>query len=518
MPVKNTSPESDVKDNPRYDLFIIGGGINGTGIARDAAGRGLRTLLVEQTDLAAGTSSASSKLIHGGLRYLEHYEFRLVRESLHERELLWRMAPHLVRPLRFILPHHKNLRPAFILRLGLFLYDHMGGRKLLRKTKSLNLRKDPKGAALNPIFRKGFEYSDCWVDDARLVVTNALAAKKRGAHILNGYRFLSAVREDGDWRISIESPSGETVEVFADAVVNAAGPWVETALRNCITTEAAMSHARLVKGSHIVVPKLYEGPQCYTFQNADKRVIFAIPYEQDFTLIGTTDVPFSGDPAKVSASDEEINYLCDVVSGYFDKAVKPEDVVWSYAGIRPLYDDGADSPSATTRDYHLDLDTREDTLPLMSVFGGKITTYRRLAEEAMEKLSPFLTMDRDDWTDYTPLPGGNLPPDITPAKSLKHFKAEMRTRYSWLEGATVDRLCNAYGNRVERLIGDASSLAEIGTHFGAGLYEKEVRYLVEEEWARTAEDILWRRSKLGLRLSEKQQNALDLWMQANLHE
>lgn len=510
------SLDEALQSDPSCDLFIIGGGINGTGIARDAAGRGLRTILVEQTDLAAGTSSASSKLIHGGLRYLEHYEFRLVQESLKERELLWRIAPHLVRPLRFILPHHKKLRSAFILRLGLFLYDHIGGRKLLRKTKTLNLRKDPKGEPLQDQFRKGFEYSDCWVDDARLVVTNALAAKKRGAHILNGYRFLNAVREDRDWRVTVEAPGGEKLEFTADAVVNAAGPWVEKTLQNCITSESAMSHARLVKGSHIVVPKLYDGAQCYTFQNADKRVVFAIPYEDDYTLIGTTDVPFAGDPAKVEASEAEINYLCDVASRYFKKPVAPEDVVWSYAGIRPLYDDGADNPSATTRDYHLELDMREDTLPLLSIFGGKITTYRRLAEEAMEKLEPFLSFSLDDWTDYTPLPGGNLPEDITPAKSLKHFKSEMRTHFAWLDGAVVDRLCNAYGNRITRLLDGASGLDDMGTHFGAGLYEREVRYLVTEEWARTAEDVLWRRSKLGLRLTPGQQSALDVWMKTNL--
>ncbi|MFC4349467.1 glycerol-3-phosphate dehydrogenase [Kordiimonas lipolytica] len=502
-------------DPIRCDLFVIGGGINGTGIARDAAGRGLKTVLVEQTDFAAGTSSASSKLIHGGLRYLEHYEFRLVRESLKERETLWRMAPHLVRPLRFILPHHRGLRPAFILRLGLFLYDHLGGRKLLRKTKSLNLRKDPKGTPLKSRFKKGFEYSDCWVDDARLVIANALAAKRRGATLLNGHRFLDAVREDRDWRIRVEAPGGKVIEFQADALVNAAGPWVEKTLRDCIMSEDAHSHARLVKGSHIVVPAFYDGPRCYTFQNPDKRVIFAIPYEEKYTLLGTTDVPFSGDPAKVEASEAEINYLCAAASEYFEKSVQPEDVIWSYAGIRPLYDDGEVNPSATTRDYHLDLDTREDTLPLLSVFGGKITTYRCLAEEAMEKLSPFLTFSLDDWTGYTPLPGGSLPEDVTPAKALKHFKAEMRTRFSWLEGETVDRMCNAYGSRIRTVLEGTESLDGMGTHFGAGLYEAEVRYLMREEWARTAEDILWRRSKLGLRLSKNEQAALAAWMSAN---
>lgn len=501
-------------ETTRCDLFIIGGGINGTGIARDAAGRGLKTVLVEQTDLAAGTSSASSKLIHGGLRYLEHYEFHLVRESLQEREILWRMAPHLVRPLRFVLPHHKGLRPVFILRLGLFIYDHIGGRKLLRKTKSLNLKKDAKGDPLKHGFRKGFEYSDCWVDDARLVVTNALAAHRRGATILNRHKFISAVREDRDWRITVEAPGGERLEFQADALVNAAGPWVENALQSCIMSDEAHSHARLVKGSHIIVPAIYDGRQCYTFQNADKRVIFAIPYEGQYTLLGTTDVPFSGDPAKVEASAAEIQYLCDAANEYFDKRIKADDVVWSYAGIRPLYDDGEINPSATTRDYHLDLDTREDTLPLLSVFGGKITTYRRLAEEAMEALAPFLSFNQENWTGYAPLPGGDLPTDVTPAKSLKHFKAEMYTRYDWLDDAIVSRMVNAYGSRIERVLRGASSVEDLGQHFGAGLYESEVRYLMREEWAQTADDILWRRSKLGLKLTATEKDTLASWMKA----
>lgn len=490
------------------DVFIIGGGINGTGIARDAAGRGFRTVLVEQTDLAAGTSSASSKLIHGGLRYLEHYEFRLVRESLQERELLWGMAPHLIRPLRFILPHHKDLRPAFILRLGLFLYDHIGGRKLLRKTRTINLRRDEKGHPLKALFRKGFEYSDCWVDDARLVVANALAAQEKGAQILNGYRFTGARRENGVWCIDVAAPDGKTLTFHAKALVNAAGPWVEKALGRCSLNGKATSHARLVKGSHIVVPRLYEGAQCYTFQNADNRVIFAIPYEDDFTLIGTTDVPFSGDPATVEASSEEIDYLCGVASSYFDTTVKPEDVVWTYSGIRPLFDDGNENPSATTRDYHLDMNAQDGATPLLSIFGGKITTYRRLAEEAMEELFPHLPPPPRNWSASEPLPGGTLPPGITPAKALKAFKKEWRARLGWLDGAVVDRLCNAYGTRMDMLMEGADNMDAMGTHFGAGLYEREVRFLIGHEWARTMHDILWRRSKLGLRLSAEQQKRL----------
>lgn len=497
------------------DLLIIGGGINGTGIARDAAGRGLKVALVEQTDLAAGTSSASSKLIHGGLRYLEHYEFRLVRESLMERETLWRLAPHLIRPLRFVLPHHSGLRPAFILRLGLFLYDHLGGRKLLRKTKTINLRRDDRGAPLRPSFKKGFEYSDCWVDDARLVTLNAVEAHERGADILVGYRFLSAVREDQYWLITVLTPDGQKREFHAKALINAAGPWVEKALSNCIVTESFESRARLVKGSHIIVPKLYDGDQCYTFQNKDKRVVFAIPYERDYTLIGTTDVPFAGDPAQVAASDGEVSYLCAAASDYFSAPIAPDDVVSTYAGIRPLYDDGAANASATTRDYHLELDTREETLPLLSIFGGKITTYRRLAEEALDHLAPFFSYQSDPWTDYAPLPGGSLPDADDPADALKLFKRELQEKYPWLDTAVANRMADAYGSRVRFILEGKSSTADLGLDFSCGLYEAEVRYLIQKEWARTGEDILWRRSKLGLHMTTEAQQRLDLWVKAN---
>lgn len=517
------SPETRYRPQPRHpeggatpvDIFIIGGGINGTGIARDAAGRGLKIALVEQTDLAAGTSSASSKLIHGGLRYLEHYEFRLVRESLMERETLWRLAPHLIRPLRFVLPHHSGLRPAFILRLGLFLYDHLGGRKLLGKTKTLNLRKDHRGNPLKSHFKKGFEYSDCWVDDARLVTLNALEAHERGAKILVGYRFLSAVREDQYWLITVQTPGGSQIEFHAKALVNAAGPWVEKALGNCIVTESFESRARLVKGSHIIVPKLYEGTQCYTFQNKDNRVIFSIPYEDNYTLIGTTDVPFAGDPAQVAASDAEISYLCAAASDYFREPVTPGDIVSSYAGIRPLYDDGAANASATTRDYHLELDTREDTLPLLSIFGGKITTYRRLAEEVLDHLQPFFSQQGAPWTDYAPLPGGNLPDANSPGEALDLFKATLRETYTWLDASVTDRLAEAYGSRAQAILEGKSSVEDLGADFSCGLYEAEVRYLIVKEWARSGEDILWRRSKLGLHMPLEAQYRLDIWVRAN---
>lgn len=500
---------------PDCDLFIIGGGINGTGIARDAAGRGLKVILVEQNDLASATSSASSKLIHGGLRYLEHYEFRLVRESLQERETLWQLAPHLIRPLRFVLPHHKGLRPAFILRLGLFLYDHIGGRKMLPPTETLKLREVTEGEPLRQRYEKGFEYSDCWVDDARLVIANALGAKERGATILNGHRFIRAVREDQDWRIMVEDPAGKQREYTATAVVNAAGPWVEPVLHNCVITSELESRARLVKGSHIVVPKLYDGDQCYTFQNHDRRVIFAIPYEQEYTLIGTTDVPFYGEPASVHASDAEVSYLCAAASAYFEKPVEPDDLVASYAGIRPLYDDGAQNASATTRDYHLDLDVREDALPLLSIFGGKVTTYRRLAEEAMEKLSPFFSYLCDDWTGYIPLPGGIMPEAETPADAFALLLQEMRDLYPWLDADIMHRMTRAYGSTVRTILDGSISIKDLGDHFGAGLYEVEVRHLIEHEWARSADDILWRRSKLGLHMSKDDRNRLELWIDLN---
>ena len=475
-----------------YDLLVIGGGINGAGIARDAAGRGLKVLLVEQGDLAGATSSASSKLIHGGLRYLEHYEFRLVREGLAEREVLLRLAPHIIRPLRFVLPHDASLRPVWMIRAGLFLYDHLARRSRLPGSRLLDLRRDAAGAPLKPGYARGFAYSDCRVEDSRLVVLNALDAAERGAEIRTRCRFLRARRENGFWRAEIEavgrSGANPSVAVEARILVNAAGPWVDRVLRDGLGLDGAR-HLRLVKGSHIVVPRLYDGDQAYILQNTDARVVFVIPYEGDFTLIGTTDVPFRGDPAEAAISPDEIAYLCAAVGRYFVRAVRPEDVVWSFAGVRPLHDDAESDPSAVTRDYVLEVEGMN--APVLSVFGGKITTYRRLAEQALEKLAPFVPGLPGPWTARVPLPGGDF-------DDFDALLAELRAAHPWLPEPLARRLARAYGTRVTRLLNGAASLDDLGADLGAGLTERELAYLVEAEWARTAEDILWRRSKLGL--------------------
>jgi glycerol-3-phosphate dehydrogenase len=492
-----------------YDIAIIGGGINGCGIARDAVGRGNSVFLCEMNDLASGTSSWSSKLIHGGLRYLEYYEFRLVREALIEREILWQIAPHIIRPLRFVLPHHKGLRPAWLLRLGLFLYDHLGGRHLLPPARSVDLRHDPVGRPLIPgRFVRGFEYSDCFVDDARLVVLNARDAADRGAVIRTRTRAIEAKPTDGGWQITVEDmANGARNTIEARTLVNAAGPWVEEVASHRAGINAK-AKVRLVQGSHIVVPKLYDHDCAYTFQNADGRVIFVIPYQNDFSLIGTTDRDYDGDPAKVAATQEEITYLCQSVGDYLAKPVTPDDVVWAYAGVRPLYDDGASEARAATRDYVFELDTPGGS-PLLSIFGGKITTYRRLAEEALERLSPYLRGTKADegWTGKAPLPGGDLDVSAIPA-----LTAELQHDYPFLSRTHADRLAHAYGSRAVKLLGSARSAADLGRVFGDTLTEREVRYLMAYEFARNAEDVAWRRSKLGLRLSQEEIEALDRWM------
>lgn len=492
-----------------YDIAIVGGGINGCGIARDAAGRGLSVLLAEQNDLAAGTSSASTKLIHGGLRYLEHYEFGLVRESLREREVLWAMAPHIVRPMRFVLPHHAGLRPAWLIRLGLFLYDHLGGRKRLPACQSLDLRRDPAGAPLNSTFTRGFEYSDCWVDDARLVTLNAVDAARRGADIRVRTRVESATPEDSVWRIALANTvSGQRTEIAARVLVNAGGPWVADVIGR--TGEAvAAAKVRLVKGSHIVVPRLFNHDRAYILQNADKRVVFAIPYENDFTLIGTTDVDVAEAAVPPAATSEEVAYLCGAVSAYFSKPVTPDDVVWSFAGIRPLYDEGGETAQEATRDYVLDLREGPGTPAMLNVFGGKVTTYRRLAEEALARLASQFPVMADAWTRTAPLPGGGF--------SIKEFDgvvARSGANRPGIDQSLIRRLVRAYGTLTEDLLADATDQSQLGKHFGADLYEREVTYLVQNEWARTAEDILWRRSKLGLRLSSAEAEALDNWLPA----
>jgi glycerol-3-phosphate dehydrogenase len=463
-------------------------------------------------DLASGTSSWSTKLVHGGLRYLEYYEFRLVREALIEREILWQIAPHIIRPLRFVLPHHSGLRPAWLLRLGLFLYDHIGGRNLLPPTRSVDLTRDEVGRPLIPNrYTRGFEYSDCFVDDARLVVLTARDAADRGAEIRTRSRAVELRQADGIWKVTVENAgSAERSTIQARALINASGPWVEEVLASGAGVNAR-AKVRLVQGSHIVVRKLYAHDRAYMFQNSDGRIVFVIPYQDDFTLIGTTDRDFDGDPAKVKASAEEIKYLCDSVSEYLAKPVTPADVVWTYAGVRPLYDDGASEAKAATRDYVFELDTPGGA-PLLSIYGGKITTYRRLAEEALERLAPYLrsAKARQGWTAKSPLPGGDL--DVSAIAALS---AELVRSYPFLEPAHANRLAHAYGTRAGKLLGNAKSMTDLGQSFGASLTESEVRYLMSFEWARTAEDIVWRRSKLGLRLSPAEIAALDDWIAAH---
>lgn len=431
-----------------YDLAIIGGGVNGCGIARDAAGRGLKVLLVEKGDLASGTSSASTKLIHGGLRYLEHYEFRLVAEALAEREVLWGMAPHIVHPLRFVLPHHKGLRPAWMIRLGLLLYDGLGKRQRLPASRALNLTVDAAGTPLKPEFRRGFEYSDCWVDDARLVVLNAIDAVRHGADIRVGTEMVSARRYGAHWAIALkDAATGQPREETARLLVNAAGPWVENVLAACVGGNAR-AHVRLVKGSHIVVPRVFEHERAYIFQNADQRVVFAIPYERDFTLIGTTDVEFSGDPNDVRIDESEVTYLCDAVSTYFARPMTPDEVVWTYAGVRPLYDDG-EAAQSVTRDFVLELDAPAGVAPLLSIFGGKITTYRRLAEDALTKLAPWLADAGPTWTRGAALPGGDFPID-----GFERLVDELGRAFAFLPGPTLRRFARSYGTRCRELLGE----------------------------------------------------------------
>ena len=480
----------------QFDLAVIGGGVNGAGIARDAAGRGAKVLLLEAGDLAQGTSSASTKLIHGGLRYLEHYEFGLVRESLTEREALWAIAPHIIHPLRFVLPHVKGLRPRWLLRLGLFLYDHIGGRRRLPATRSIDLKRHPAGGPLKAEFGPAFEYSDGWVDDARLVVLNALDAAERGAEV-HTRTPVTAARRDGDGWV-IDTPAGP---FRAAALVNAAGPSV-LKVDGLIGTTPDYG-MRLVRGSHIVVRKVFDHPYAYFFQLADGRIFFAIPYERDFTLIGTTDR--DQEPgAPIRASDEEIAYLCEGASRYFNAAITPADVVWTYSGVRPLIDDGSGRPEAATRGYRLDLSEAGEGAPLLSVYGGKITTYRHLAEEAVDLIAARLPVATGKgWTTTAPLPGGDFAMDGLPA-----LMADLAQRYPFLDAASVDRIARAYGTRAERWLAGAEGWQALGRDFGGGLTSAEVDYLRQSEWAVSAEDILWRRTKLGLRLDTAQQAAL----------
>ena len=490
------------------DLLIIGGGINGTGIARDAAGRGLSVTLVEKNDLASGTSSKSSKLIHGGLRYLEYGEFRLVREALRERETLMRIAPHLVSPLRIVLPHHKSLRPKWMLRLGLFMYDHIGGGRTLPGTAVANLRTGTGKDVLKPAFETGFVFSDCRVDDARLVVTNALAAQELGAEILVRSKCTALGHKDNIWHATISGhPDGKQRKVRAKCIVNASGIRVDQMVELALSTEHP-DHLRLVKGSHIVTKRLYPGRQLYMFQNPDKRIIFAIPYEQDFTLIGTTDAPYELSDGPIEISDAETDYLLGAANQYFAKTISREDIVWSYAGVRPLYDNNKGNASAVTRDYVFDV--KDDTTPpLLSIFGGKITTYRELAEHALGKLGKYFpNIDQKQWRNWTGeqvLPGGDLP------ESFDKFVNIQAAKYPFLSAPHLLRLCRSYGTNMDTLMSGANTASDMGQNFGGTLTEREAKYLVKYEWAKTAEDIIWRRTKCGLHMSEAQQSTFRDW-------
>ncbi|SOE09081.1 homodimeric glycerol 3-phosphate dehydrogenase (quinone) [Hoeflea halophila] len=489
-----------------YDVFVIGGGINGCGIARDAIGRGYSVFLAEMNDLASGTSSWSSKLIHGGFRYLEYYEFRLVREALSEREVLLSNAPHIIWPMRFVLPHHKDMRPAWLLRLGLFLYDHIGKRKLLPGTTTVDLKTSPVGKPLKPLFSKGFEYSDCWVNDARLVVLNARDAADRGAEIRTRTEVVSAERKDGIWEVSIKdrmTRASETVK--ARLIVNAGGPWVDRILTGVVGRNDARN-VRLVQGSHIVVPKLHDHDRAYIFQNGDGRIIFALPYEEDFTLIGTTDQDYTGDPKDVVITDGEIDYLCAAASEYFAKPVERDSIVWTYSGVRPLYDDGASEAQEATRDYVLKPDPA-DGAPLINIFGGKITTARKLAESMLELIEDRLGKKSAPWTHRAALPGGDFPPD-----GYDSQVARLQSDYPFLDPQLTRRYVRQYGTCAWKLLGNAASLEDLGQNFGYGLHALEVDYLISHEWAREAADVIWRRTKRGLRLDAAQVSALETYM------
>ena len=519
------------QDTETLDLFVIGGGINGCGIARDAAGRGLSVALAEMNDLASATSSSSTKLFHGGLRYLEYFEFRLVREALIEREVLLRAMPHISWPMRFILPYHKDMRfdsetptsrvlgfampwlkgrrPAWLIRLGLFLYDNLGGRKILPGTTTVALDSAVEGEPLQPQFRTAYEYSDCWVEDSRLVVLNARDAEARGARIMTRTKVLSAERVENHWQIETQNTENGERRIFrARMLVNAGGPWVGDIIQSKVRLNSKEG-VRLVRGSHIVTPRLYDHDKCYFFQGTDGRIIFAIPYETDFTLIGTTDAEHADPSEKPVCTPEERDYLLKFANQYFKRSLGPDDVVWTYSGVRPLYDDGASSATAATRDYTLKVDANGGA-PVLNVFGGKITTYRRLAESALEKISEHIPGVSGKWTAGLPLPGGDFPVEGVPV-----LVADLRDLYPFLSDFWARRLIRAYGTEARDVLGDAGSVDDLGRDFGATLTEREVAWLMAHEYARTAEDVVWRRNKLGLRLTQDQIAALDVWMSEN---
>jgi glycerol-3-phosphate dehydrogenase len=499
------------------DVLVVGGGINGTGIARDLAGRGWRVILCEQDDLGSHTSSSSTKLIHGGLRYLEYYEFALVRKALQEREVLMRSAPHIIRPLRFVMPHDPSMRPAWVIRTGLFLYDHLARRDILPGTASIDLRGHELGQCLQPHLGRAFIYSDGWVDDARLVVLTALDAQARGASIRTRTRCVAAQRSDAGWNVSLQPQAGPVQQVRARALVNASGPWAESFLRNearpARGEPLASRSLRLIKGSHIVVPRRFTHDHAYLFQNTDKRIIFAIPYEGEFTLIGTTDVELHGQPGDARIDSGETSYLCEQASRYFRQPVFPSEVVWSYSGVRPLLDDASGDPSAVTRDYLLEANT--GAAPLLSIWGGKITTFRKLAEEAADQVGRMLGDSRKGpWTEDALLPGGDFSGWIGAARrpdtDFTRFFAEVRKRYPWLQEPAAQRMARAYGSRIDQVV--AESAAGMGAQVAPGLHEAELDYLQRQEWATVADDVLWRRSKLGLCYTAQQRSDVAGWM------
>ena len=488
-----------------FDILIIGGGINGTAIARDASGAGLSVVLCERDDLAQHTSSSSTKLIHGGLRYLEYYEFRLVREALKEREVLLRSAPHIIWPMRFVLPYDEGLRPAWMLRLGLLIYDNIGGRKMLPGTETVQLNDADHKNVLQERLKFGYEYSDCWVEDSRLVVLNALDAQTKGAKIFRSAEVKNISTVQAGYSAEIHHGDGRIQTITARAIVNSAGPWVDSILKG-IKPDYEKPALRLVKGSHIVTKKLFDGEHAYIFQNDDNRIIFAIPYEHHYTLIGTTDVPYSHEEGPVKISQDEIDYLCEAASEYFANEITSDDVQWTYSGVRPLYDDRSDDASAVTRDYVLDIEEFAPDAPFMSIYGGKITTSRKLAEHAMEKLSPFLGVEHEPWTAEAHLPGGDIPD-----ADFDDFFEKLSRKYPWLEAGVLHRLTRSYGTKIHDILGKAQDEEGLGQGFGAGLYESEVRYLIENEWVEEADDVIWRRTKLGIHMNADEIQGLTDW-------
>ncbi|WP_318516959.1 glycerol-3-phosphate dehydrogenase [Photobacterium leiognathi] len=489
-----------------FDIIVIGGGINGAGIAADAAGRGLKVGLYESNDFGSATSSASSKLIHGGLRYLEHYEFRLVSEALAEREVLLKKAPHIAQPMRFRLPHRPFLRPAWMIRCGLFLYDNLGKRTTLPASKKVNLA---QSGLLKPEMKIGFEYSDCWVDDARLVLLNIIATQENGGEVANYCKVERAVREGDIWRVTmVDQRTGETFERCTKALVNAAGPWVKQFFDNGLDTQSPRN-IRLIKGSHIVVPRIHNEEQAYILQNKDNRIVFVIPYLDDFSIIGTTDLEYKGDPRTVAIDDTEVDYLIDIVNQHFIKQLDREDVVWTFSGVRPLCDDESNSPQAITRDYTLELEQELDQAPLLSIFGGKLTTYRKLSESAMKHLAPFFPQMGSSWTATQALPGGNF------SCSREELANSLQQRYPWLTTKQALRYVKQFGSYCHKMLANVDCIEDMGIQFADGVYQKEIDYMIHHEYVKTAEDFLWRRTKLGLYLNQEQQDHIQSYIEAN---